>query len=742
MSKVTHNKKALKVFILINLFLILILSLFFFYMLIVAIPYKLDENKLINSDKKLFFYDENENEIDSYASENQTVKISELPEYVKGAFISIEDKRFYYHNGTDKRAILRAFFNNLKSFSFKEGASTISQQLIKNTHLSSEKTLKRKAIEIKLTRQLEKKYSKNEILEMYLNTIYFGHNSYGIVSASKYYFNKKPSKLSINESAVLASIIKAPSVYSPKINAINAENRKNTVLKEMYNQRYITKEEYDKNADTPISLKAENDSFYNYIDAVKDELDGILINKSYYKNQLKIITYYDKNLQNSVENSIKTINNDQNASFLILDDKSKVKAYASTTFNTKRNVGSVIKPILVYAPAINENIITPYSKIVDEKTDFNGYSPSNYNDVYYGETDVKTALSKSLNVPTIKILNRLGVEKAIDYLNKFGIETTEQDKNLSIGLGDIPVSFFKISSTYSAFINDGNYYDYKLIKEIIDEKGNVIYKDSDKKIQIFSSETAFYINDMLKCAVKNGTSKKLNNLNTAVYAKTGTVGNENGNTDAYCISYNKDYIVANWIGNKKNTLLENKITGGNTCADNLISIWNSAYKTKTDGSISKPDSIEEIFIDKIAYDSEGIIEIAEDIAPKKYKTAIFVNKNKSEYKKSTRFSVPKIEKQETSINNKGFSVRLCLPQYYDAEIYRVSDGKKIKVYDTINNNRQVFNDYNLKSGKSYEYYIVPYYVYNGKTYYGDEMILSKIKSPNNSFDDFYIDDYS
>ena len=196
------------------------------------------------------------------------------------------------------------------------------------------------------------------------------------------------------------------------------------------------------------------------------------------------------------------------------------------------------------------------------------------------------------------------------------------------------------------------------------------------------------------------------------------------------------------LPSKKNTLLENKITGGNTCADNLISIWNSAYKTKTDGSISKPDSIEEIFIDKIAYDSEGIIEIAEDIAPKKYKTAIFVNKNKSEYKKSTRFSVPKIEKQETSINNKGFSVRLCLPQYYDAEIYRVSDGKKIKVYDTINNNRQVFNDYNLKSGKSYEYYIVPYYVYNGKTYYGDEMILSKIKSPNNSFDDFYIDDYS
>ena len=143
----------------------------------------------------------------------------------------------------------------------------------------------------------------------------------------------------------------------------------------------------------------------------------------------------------------------------------------------------------------------------------------------------------------------------------------------------------------------------------------------------------------------------------------------------------------------------------------------------------------------MAYDNGGVIEIAEDIAPKKYKTPIYISENDNSYKKSTRFSSPKIEKQEISVNNKCFSVRLCLPQYYEAVIYKVENGKKTKVYDTFNNDRTIFNDYNIKNG-NYEYYIVPYYVYNGKTYYGEETYLTKIKSPKNDFDDYYKDDYS
>ena len=735
------KKTVLKVFLIVNIILILIFSLTLFYLFLITIPYKLDENKLINGNKQLVFFDENDNEIISETSDNQFVFIKDLPDYIKGAFISIEDKRFYRHNGIDKKGVLRAFFNNLKSFSFKEGASTISQQLIKNTHLSSEKTLKRKAIEVKLTKQLEKKYSKDEILEKYLNTIYFGHNCYGIYSASKYYFNKTPNDLSINESAVLAGIIKAPSLYSPKINLENSTKRKNTVLKVMLNEKYISENEYNKNAGLPIVLSGNNDKYYNYIDAVKDELDEILKNKTYYDNQLKIITYYDENLQKNLENQIKFQDKNNDSSFVILDNNSKIKAYISTIGNQTRNVGSIIKPLLVYAPAINENVISMYSKIIDEKTDFGGYSPSNFNDIYYGETDVKTALSKSLNVPTVKILNRLGINNAISYLDKFGIETTDQDKNLSIALGNIPVSFLKISSCYSAFINDGRYYDYKLIKEIKDKNGNIIYKDDNKNREIFSKETTFYINEMLNETVKTGTAKNLLRNKTELYAKTGTVGNENGNTDAYCISYNKDYIVANWIGNKNDILLSNKITGGNSCAVNLNSVWNNIYESKIDGKISKPETIEEILIDKISYDIDGIMEIAEDIAPKKYKMPIYTDKNKIGYKISTRFSTPKIEKQQTSINNKCFAVQLCLPQYYDAIIYRTSDGNKTKVYDTFNNDRKTFTDKNTEKNKVYEYSIVPYYKYNDKIFYGEEIFLSKIKSPNNSFDDYYINEY-
>ena len=271
-------KKTLKIFFIVIATLFTLAFCLGFYFYISTIGAKLDTNKLISFDRSIVFYDANSNVILEQSNGKAIVNIAEIPKHTKNAFIAIEDKRFYKHKGIDYKGLFRATLSNIKSMSFKQGASTISQQLIKNTHLTSQKTLKRKVIETKLALELEKKYTKDEILEKYLNTIYFGENCYGIKSASNHYFSKEPSQLSLNESATLASIIKAPKHYSPYQNYENCLNRKNLVLKQMFLQNLITKNEYNDNVNQPILLSQKNQSSkgVNYFDQASKEIDKIL----------------------------------------------------------------------------------------------------------------------------------------------------------------------------------------------------------------------------------------------------------------------------------------------------------------------------------------------------------------------------------------------------------------------------------------------------------------------------------
>lgn len=217
------------------------------------------------------------NEISAFSGDTAVSEDEEIPSFVKNAFIAVEDRRFYKHNGIDKKALMRAMWNNIKSFSLKEGASTISQQLIKNTHLTNEKTLKRKLIEFKLTRQLEKNYSKDEILEMYLNTIYFGKNSYGITSAAKNYFNVNVSDLSLSQAAVLAGLIKAPTAYSPANNMEKCRTRRDTVLKLMKEQGYISETEFAAAVAEDIALsEGEKSASAYYIEQAKEEFERVM----------------------------------------------------------------------------------------------------------------------------------------------------------------------------------------------------------------------------------------------------------------------------------------------------------------------------------------------------------------------------------------------------------------------------------------------------------------------------------
>ena len=317
--------------------------------------------------------------------------------------------------------MIKALFKNIASGSFKEGASTISQQLIKNTHLSSDKTIKRKLKEIKLTKKLEKQYSKDQILEMYLNTIYFGHNCYGLQSAAEFYFNKKAENLNLAESATIVGLLSSPNNYSPFKNPEKSLKRRNIALRNMLTCGYIDDTVYASTVSLPLNaeMKSTNGKYESYISAIFDELEEIDFNNYLLTDGCKITTYLDPYAQNQIENLEYPCDN----AVIITDNFSGgVKAYKTTVNGAKRQPGSTAKPIFVYAPAIEERQINPFTKILDEKINYSGYSPENYDKKYHGFVTVTESIKNSYNIPAVKALNALTIDKSEKYLKAMNTE--------------------------------------------------------------------------------------------------------------------------------------------------------------------------------------------------------------------------------------------------------------------------------------------------------------------------------
>lgn len=733
-------KKVLKILGVITLSIFILILCFAVYLFALSFGVKIDESKLSENKKTIVFCYENGEIIEENNGTNSITAANDIPDHVKNAFIAIEDKRFYSHKGIDFKGIMRATFNNVKSVSLKEGASTITQQLIKNTQLTNEKTLKRKVAEIKMAIMLEKKYSKNDILNMYLNTIYFGGNCYGITSASEYYFNKSPKNLTVSEGATLAGIIKAPSSYSPFNNYQKCLKRRNTVLHEMFSQGYLKIDEYNQSVNESLTT-VEAKQTYDYADFVKKEFDKIVENGLSKKRNLKVITYCDKKIQDLTKENI--VNQEKiNNSIVITDTQAHLKAFGSTCNPQYRNLGSVIKPLLVYAPAIETNQIASCSLINDEKTDFGGYSPKNYGDEYFGNISAKTALAKSSNVSAVKILNSIGIEIAKNYVNKTAIELNEKDDNLCIALGSTQkgAMLTDIVSSYTVFPNRGLFNKTKAIKKIIDETGNVIYENKDENRRVFSYDTAFILNDMLKETVTNGTARKLKSLNFPVCAKTGTAGSESGNTDAYSVSYNGDFVIGVWFGNAENELMPNSITGGNQPTATAASIWNNIYD-----SVNLPsdtfvdDRINKVDIDLISY-NEGKIEIADDNAPERYKRKEYIKAGFIIPFKSNRFSHPTIQNAKISLNNRTVNIELCQTEYTEIKIIKTIKGRETCIYDSkINGKKEIISDV-IKPNEECVYTVIPYYENEEKSFIGEKQVLPKIKSSEVNSDDWINDD--
>ena len=574
---------------------------------------KLEETKTVNN---LQIFDTNKNLI-NLSSENY-IPISKLSTKTKNAFICAEDKRFYSHSGVDYIRMAGALISNIKAHSFSQGASTISQQLVKNTQLSSEKTIKRKLKEIKLTKQLENKYSKDDILEMYLNNIYFGNGCYGIENASKHYFNKSASKLTLAESALLAGTINAPSFYDIQNNQTKALERRNLILDLMHSYGKITSDEHKKAKDEPINLNLTKLSNTNFLwGEIIDEACKILkTNEMQLKNsKLKIYTYVDLNLQNQIYEKIKQNyshleSNPQTATMVVDNKTNGIVAITGSnqTLKSKKQPGSIIKPIVVYAPAFENNVISPATKILDEKININGYSPDNADKRFHGYVSVREALKNSYNVPAVKILNETGILKSQEFAKKLGIDFEKEDNNLAIALGGFTkgTTIQNLCDAYTSIANNGAFSKSKYISKIT-LNNNYIYEAKNTKTKAFSSSTAYLLTSILKDATKSGTARRLNSFNYDIASKTGTVGKANStkNIEAYNATYTSSHTIISYVGG---TTMPENINGATYPTMMTKDILNILYKNNTPKNFETPNSIVIKNIDKNEYKNNKVVE--------------------------------------------------------------------------------------------------------------------------------------
>ena len=695
---------------------------------------KFDKDKLTYTSSSVLITDNNGKKVNENVKKN--INFEDIPNHTINAFISIEDKDFYNHHGINYKRIVKAGLKNIKNLKFSEGASTITQQLIKNTHLTSEKTIKRKFNEIVLAKNVEKQLDKNQIMTAYLNAIYFGNGTFGINEASQRYFSKDACNLNLQESATLAGIIKSPKLYSPITNKDNCLKRRNLVLKEMKDDNKISEEEYNLAKDSPLELNLNKNflGYNDYYNAVIDEACHILkLNeKDLVIKKYKINTYLDPKLQNL---AIEQINNLQeytkcpcDGAILSIDNSNGgIKAYFGKSdynlLNINLQPGSTIKPIIAYAPAIEYGLISPCTPILDEKISINNYTPHNYKNKYHGYISCKTALANSYNVPSVKILDYVGVQKAKSFAKKLNLELDENDNGLSIALGGLTkgVKLIDLTNCYCAFANNGRLCKAKFIKSIEDSSGNIIYKNIDIPKQVMKDSTAYLITDMLRESVKNGTCKKLNLSNLTIAGKTGTVGNSSNhlNTDAWSISYTKSQTLCVYIKNAKkdvnnsaNNYLPSDITGSNAPSCIAQEIYkNSDLKNE---KFDRPNSVLEVELNDIEYTKKHKILKANAKTPDRYKRKeLFAISNLPKENSNMFEELPILTINCKKTNDK---IEICFDaeKYLEYEIYCCSDDNT-RLLKAIKNTQGKFVTYDnqIKSGNFYEYYVIE--KYNGKT---------------------------
>ncbi len=576
---------------------------------------KLDLDKLDGNYSNVQIYDNKNNQI--MLKNNNYSTISEVSPYIIDTFVSVEDKRFFKHNGIDVMRMISAALKNIGSKSFKEGASTITQQLIKNTHLTNDKTFKRKLSEIRLALKLEKQLSKEQIIEKYLNNLYFGSGIYGVHDACLAFFNKLPKDVNLSEAAMLVGVVKNPAKNSPITNLQGAYDRQKVIFSVLKNNNTFDKNIIEYAQNSQIILKnglIYNKTYKSFINNAIFESTLLLDRdeKEIANSGFKIVTYLDSELQNKMYNEISSYEKNYNYVRASIDNSvlgvtSYISNLSQVDSDIKRQAGSIMKPFSVYLPAYENKLINSLTHILDEKINFNGYSPSNYNNVYHGYVSVKDAVAHSYNIPAVKLLNELGIDTSVDFLSRFNIKVNDNSKNLTLALGANSVSPLQIAACYSAIANDGIFGECRFVKQIIDNEGKIIYSRKTTFDKVIDSDINYLMLDNLKGSAKYGTGSKLKDFPFDIACKTGTVATSDGNnTDSWCCAItSKDTFIA-WDGAKKGEFLEKKHTGSGFPTMSIKDYMNFAYQSPP-SNFERPSDIVDIKIDYDKLINEHIV---------------------------------------------------------------------------------------------------------------------------------------
>ena len=553
------------------------------------------------------------------------VSLDEISDNVIKSTIYTEDKNFYKHFGFDILRILKASYINITSGKTMQGASTITQQYAKNLFLDFDKTWKRKWDEMWYTMKIEANYSKDEILEGYLNTINYGHGMYGIENASKFYFNKSAKDLDLAEASILTGIPKSPANYSPIINFDLAKERQLNILELLVKNNVISEEEKNKAYNEELKFSGADESeeltsVMYYQDAVLEELKNIdSIPLSYSDSKgLKIYTNLDLNAQRILEKNVKEsipdtseieasavmMNPNNGAIIALIGGKNYNKSSYNRVISSKRQVGSTMKPYLYYAAL--ENGFTSSSAFTSEKTTFTfsnqePYSPSNYNNVYGNKPiSMGTAIAYSENIYAVKTHLFLGEEALINIARRVGI-TSKLESVPSLPLGTNEISIVEMASGYSAFANLGYKVKGHLIEKVVDASGKVLYKANNKKELVLNSSLVFILNNLLTATYDKDyidynypTAINLASKLTHKYGlKSGTT-----NTDTWYIGFNNDVVTAVWAGYDDNRNIDK------SDYKYVRDIWYKSIETyelgKEDTWYEMPDNISAVLVDPIS----------------------------------------------------------------------------------------------------------------------------------------------
>ncbi|UFU00506.1 PBP1A family penicillin-binding protein [Radiobacillus kanasensis] len=554
-----------------------------------------------------------------YDENRSLVSFDNIPEHVSNAFVAIEDSRFYDHAGVDFKSVMRALSRDILSMSKKEGASTITQQLAKNLFLTNDKTWMRKTKEVMAAIYLDRNFTKEKILEYYLNEIYFGHGNYGIQEASRYYFSKDVKDLTVSEGALLAGLVKAPNSYSPIDHPEKALDRRNLVLQEMNQLGMLETEQMIRLQGKTLELNVKQEKtepwMDSYVDLVLQEATNTF-DISF--NELKrggyrIVTNLDLQVQ---KKAYEQLQKDEEfsgseagieAAFVAMDQASGgiIAAIGGRNYKlgdlnrvlVKRQPGSVMKPLAVYGPAMMLEDYQPYTLIPDEQRTYGEYTAHNYDGQYEGTVSMFEAIQKSKNAPAVWLLNEIGISYAKEYLEKMNLSIPDQ--GLSIALGGLKEGLtpLQLAESYRAFVHKGETVKGYTIDKIYDRNKEVVAEAGYETAKVFSEQVAWNMTRMLEGVVQNGTGTS-GDYTQALAGKTGTTQHPQAKgmvKDAWFVGYTPEIVTAMWVGYDQSDE-KHYVTKGSEVPTKLTKdiLREVASNRELSSSFTKPDSVEEL----------------------------------------------------------------------------------------------------------------------------------------------------